>query len=257
MIYQQKTTIFLVLFLMAFKSHAVSFDCAKASTLVEKTVCSDKELSDLDDLLMQSYKNAMSNATNKKALKAAQLAWLKTRNRCQDVGCLKKAYGERTKQLNTSVVHNDIPKNVVPGRCHMNSCWWWKVENTENIQAENKGRLVKVHVKTTSADYSDAEVEKNGYPDFPLPQAQWDNTTEVFLFCSKKLPTYIEYHQDSGQFTGTVPFDQSGATSGATEGIGNLYLYVCNSGKQPVFEMSAELEFSEMILKKPTDIYNY
>ena len=39
------------LFLLPLTGYATSFDCTKASTLVEKAICSEKELSELDDLL--------------------------------------------------------------------------------------------------------------------------------------------------------------------------------------------------------------
>jgi uncharacterized protein len=45
--------------LFASWAHAAGFDCTKASTLVEKAICSDSELSKLDDLLMISYKEAL------------------------------------------------------------------------------------------------------------------------------------------------------------------------------------------------------
>jgi len=253
----QKTSIFLALSLFAFKSHAVSFNCEQASTLVEKAICPERELSGLDDLLMQSYQQAAANSSDKKTLKTTQLAWLKMRNQCQDVDCLKKAYEKRIASLDANLAHDQKGSNIVLGRCHMNSCWWWKVEKTETIRAERKDKLVKAYVKTTSADYSETEVERDGYPGLPPAQAQWGGAAEVFLFCSKKLPTYIEYNQDNGQFTGTVPFDPSGATSGATEGIGNLYLYVCHSDKKPVFEIDPKLELSEIVLKNPKDIFNF
>jgi hypothetical protein len=81
------------------------------------------------------------------------------------------------------------------------------------------------------------------------------NVSEAFIFCSPKLPAYIEYNKETKKFTGTIPFNQDGSTSGATEGIGNLYSYVC--GKQSIFEISPELKFSEIVIEKPTDIFKY
>ncbi|MCX7091980.1 MAG: lysozyme inhibitor LprI family protein [Methylobacter sp.] len=250
-------TISVGILLFTLESHAAGFNCAKASTFVEKTICSEKQLSDLDDLLAQTYKKAASNVTDKKTLKSEQLVWLKNRNQCKDTDCLKDVYEERIKELDLPIAQKTASKNVVQGRCHMNSCWWWKIEKQETIQSESKGELVKVYVSTTTIDYSDSEIDSKGYPDFPPEKSQWEDKSEAFVFCSKKLPAYIAYDEEIKKFTGTVPFDQDGASAGATEGIGNLYSYICNKGKEPKFEISSELEFSEITLETPKDIFKY
>ncbi len=239
--------IVIVFFIFAFtsESHATSFDCAKASTLVEKAICSDSQISNLDDLLMQTYKKAMSNSADKKSLKNDQLTWLKNRNKCTDSDCIKNAYEERIKELATLSPQNKKLKDIVLGRCHMDSCWWWKVEKTENIQSESKGELIKVSVRTTTVEYSSSEVDKNGYPDFPPKKSHWEKVSEAFVFCSTTLPAYIEYDKDKKIFIGTL----FGATSGATEGIENLYSHICNS------EIKSNAESSEINLEKPTDIF--
>lgn len=85
-------------------SHGASFNCAKANTWTEKTICSDKQLSDLDELLMASYKKASSNASNETDLKTAQRKWLKNvRNECKEIACLKQAYTSRIAELNNAV----------------------------------------------------------------------------------------------------------------------------------------------------------
>jgi len=77
-----------------------SFDCAKASTAIEKMICSDAELSDLDGRLAQGYRSALERAASPDAAKAAQRAWLTAeRNRCADVACLKAAYRRRIEAL--------------------------------------------------------------------------------------------------------------------------------------------------------------
>lgn len=81
-------------------AHAASFDCAKAATSIEKTICSDDKISDLDSQLMWAYKKSMSTAVNADALKLEQRAWLATvRNKCQDAACLRHAYADRIVQL--------------------------------------------------------------------------------------------------------------------------------------------------------------
>jgi len=78
---------------------AASFDCAKASTKVEKMICKDAELSKLDDELGKDYSEARTKASDPETLKKQQRAWLKMRNSCADTQCLKGKYSERIKVL--------------------------------------------------------------------------------------------------------------------------------------------------------------
>jgi uncharacterized protein len=69
------------------------FDCKKASTSIEKMICSDDDLSRLDKDLMLVYKEKLSQLKYKKEYRKSQAEWLKTkRNICIDISCLKKAY---------------------------------------------------------------------------------------------------------------------------------------------------------------------
>lgn len=58
--------IFISLIFLTSISYAASFDCNKASTFIEKAICSESELSKLDDLLGKSYKKALIETANKK-----------------------------------------------------------------------------------------------------------------------------------------------------------------------------------------------
>lgn len=80
---------------------AASFDCAKAATHVEKAICANPELSQLDIDLHSYYLAATSELEESKAcLKTDQLQWLKTvRNICKDNACLKTAYLNRLSEL--------------------------------------------------------------------------------------------------------------------------------------------------------------
>jgi uncharacterized protein len=78
---------------------AATFDCAKALTLVEKAICSDKELSAMDDQLGRLYQAALTSATDGAALKTAQKAWLALRDQCRDAACLNKTYADRIAAL--------------------------------------------------------------------------------------------------------------------------------------------------------------
>lgn len=96
-----KNYIALMLFASATSlAHSASFDCTVAATAIEKTICSDSRLSDLDTELNQSYKKLLSTSTNPDFLKSDQREWLATvRNKCQDTACLGQAYTDRIARL--------------------------------------------------------------------------------------------------------------------------------------------------------------
>ena len=86
------------LLLLSLNANAVSFDCNKASTAVEKEICSDPLLGKLDDALAQNYKYMQAANIGdgaKKDLKATQKTWLAVRNKCTNKACLVDAYRQR------------------------------------------------------------------------------------------------------------------------------------------------------------------
>lgn len=62
---------------------AASFECEKAKTWVEKLICEDENLADLDRKMSASYKELISflSAQDKTEVKKNQIEWLKTRDR--------------------------------------------------------------------------------------------------------------------------------------------------------------------------------
>jgi uncharacterized protein len=79
--------------------HAASFDCAKTISFVEKTVCSDAQLSKLDDALGAAFRAASANADVGTQLTRDQRRWLGIRNACRDRTCIKSAYEARIVEL--------------------------------------------------------------------------------------------------------------------------------------------------------------
>jgi uncharacterized protein len=77
-----------------------SFDCSKARTGVEKTICADKALSSLDEELAKTYESVISSSDNADMVKREQKEWLRSvRDKCRDEACLKDAYANRLAQL--------------------------------------------------------------------------------------------------------------------------------------------------------------
>jgi uncharacterized protein YecT (DUF1311 family) len=84
-----------------------SYDCAKASTAIERRICSDWELSELDFDLSRLYlriRDGFINAIAHEQLISMQRDWLKTRDtectKAADLrSCLLTKYRERTQEL--------------------------------------------------------------------------------------------------------------------------------------------------------------
>lgn len=86
---------------------AASFDCAKATTLVEKAICTDKALNRLDEVLSENFKRMSAAKIGEGALanlRSSQRSWLAVRNQCADVNCIGKRYRERI-----DVICSDYP----------------------------------------------------------------------------------------------------------------------------------------------------
>ncbi|MDR0665977.1 MAG: ankyrin repeat domain-containing protein [Campylobacteraceae bacterium] len=83
------------------KITGASFDCAKASSKVEKLICSDEKLSELDLETAYLFKRAFTDMIDQSriALKNLQNSWLKTRNICKDKKCIEEAYEKRILEL--------------------------------------------------------------------------------------------------------------------------------------------------------------
>ncbi len=90
-----------VLTMASMAAHAAGFDCTKAASPTEKAICADPGLSSLDGQLATAWKKALAKGGDTAALKAAQLQWLKQRDRCgNDVLCVGDRYRERLASLN-------------------------------------------------------------------------------------------------------------------------------------------------------------
>lgn len=78
-------------------ANAASFDCNKAATWVEKTICSNADLSVLDEKMANKYKDDVASSDgNEPYVKAMQKQWLQyQRNTCATAECLIREHKER------------------------------------------------------------------------------------------------------------------------------------------------------------------
>ncbi|WP_157649967.1 lysozyme inhibitor LprI family protein [Burkholderia ubonensis] len=97
-----KTTAIAVL-LLAISTAAFAdgpaFNCAKASSNVEKMICGDSALSGADSVNADLYKEVLRTSDNPNQVKQEQRQWLKVRNACRSLDCLAKAYSDRYNAL--------------------------------------------------------------------------------------------------------------------------------------------------------------
>ena len=88
-----------------------SFDCAKASNAIERTICKTPELAKVDREMASLYAALLGrlNGAAKENLEKNQLSWIVSRNRSCGASepdaasyCLKKRYEERIADLKAS-----------------------------------------------------------------------------------------------------------------------------------------------------------
>jgi uncharacterized protein YecT (DUF1311 family) len=80
-------------------ARAASFDCAKASTTVEKTICADSALSNADDRLADAFSSVMDATLRPNSLRSEQIKWLSARDKLTDAPALLKSYQSRIDEL--------------------------------------------------------------------------------------------------------------------------------------------------------------
>lgn len=86
--------------MLSFAAQAASFDCTKATSKVEKLICSHSELTKLDEDMGRVYGEVRKKTPDEMLLNRQQREWLKWRNRCQDAVCLDERYRQRIVALN-------------------------------------------------------------------------------------------------------------------------------------------------------------
>ncbi|CAG9183225.1 lysozyme inhibitor LprI family protein [Cupriavidus pinatubonensis] len=76
-----------------------SFDCQKASSKIEKLICSSPDTAAADKRLGSVYRTTAAKSGDPAGLKQQQRDWLKERNACDDAACLLKTTEARIQAL--------------------------------------------------------------------------------------------------------------------------------------------------------------
>lgn len=192
----QISTFLLGFFSLYSLNHAASFDCGKAKTVIEKSICADAKLSSLDDNLSNHYSQLRSKLSDnaKQKLRDHQSDWIRSlssicsatpsnKDSKQITTCLSSAYTSRIEQLqkfnqgihgitkyptlgkNKSISYELLDQNTAAAQ--------WVNNTVEKIVATSDlGEQDLLNVKLTALGRSmvliTANVEFNGgaHPDF-------------------------------------------------------------------------------------------
>jgi uncharacterized protein YecT (DUF1311 family) len=104
---------------LASSAPAASFDCMQASKPVEQAICASARLSTLDERLSTSYKSALakaSGAAEKRAIRAAQAGWLRSRDACgANELCIEVMYRTRLVMLGNELSSKGHGQDVASG----------------------------------------------------------------------------------------------------------------------------------------------
>lgn len=81
-------------------SNVYGFDCRRATSSTEATICRNPTLNALDNELGSAYKRVLALAADPGDLMVQEQTWLDdVRDQCQDIACLTKAYTDRLREL--------------------------------------------------------------------------------------------------------------------------------------------------------------
>jgi uncharacterized protein len=165
-------SVLLLLCLTAASAHAASFNCVKAAAKVEKLICSDAALSKLDEELSAAYKTALQDEKQAGSVRQAQKQWVKERNSCSDVACVKRAYETRlslVKQLTSVPLASSVSADKTGQTRGSASTALGTACNEEdrsgksNIQAQDIAGLYRESVEGSPAYVGRPEERRSGY----------------------------------------------------------------------------------------------
>lgn len=101
--------LFLILiFIYVSSANAASFDCKNAKAEIEIKICSDIEISALDEILYSHYTIAKNVMPSFEKLKNLQIDWLKARNMCQSNDCISKQYDNQIDKISYKIQDSEV-----------------------------------------------------------------------------------------------------------------------------------------------------
>lgn len=200
------------------QSFNASFDCARAASEAEKTICGTRELANADVEMALIYKSVLSGlpAVEKDRLKHEQLDWLRARNKCgsakNGIDCIKHLYSKRIEALNKRKEALDespalYTKDFIsPDKsCHL----LYK-------GPESSGEGVFYDVTAGGK-----EAVHKGYVRIG-PMVNWMSNSIAELFVSEGSPAYHSYYYDCREHRTSPSYFQSIAFDPKTKVVATL-----------------------------------
>jgi uncharacterized protein len=112
--YVPLTVVFLGLaFNPTLRAWSASFDCSASGLAnVDRMICQDPQLSELDSKLGAAYASAKTSLPpgERSSLLATQRAWIAQRNKCSDASCLLDSYKTRIRELTANTEASTPPE---------------------------------------------------------------------------------------------------------------------------------------------------
>lgn len=196
---------------------AASFNCDGALTAVEEMICSDQNLSQLDEVLASTYKWVDGVASGRDLLLRDQRQWLRfVRNHCADKDCLFSAYQKQIDKLETDWTNamtqkRSIPDPHKPFEGHWENCVLHKGERICSsyvlVQTElqicgewqdwatyriYEGEMIAVVKSRTSAGLAGVcgslgSRAKSGCTENGRPDGAWNPKQSTMILCDGRL----------------------------------------------------------------------
>lgn len=140
-----------------------SFNCAKAETATEKSICSNDRLARLDRAIAAAFRQLKADmAVAEEMIAEEQTEFLKRRNACgADVPCLDRKMEARRQQLSLERGKSD-PREAFIGR-YRNKDGWMIVRRTLDEKYEILGQTVGQRGRWMCDIEGDISVAKNGH----------------------------------------------------------------------------------------------
>ena len=190
--------LFVLVLSLATMTQAHSFDCEKASSLVEKLICQNDTLMELDTKMNTLYRQLIGHPEDQ-SLVSDQRKWLKERNLLKSEKELIYFYASRVDELEELLLENEKDLYTFGKK-------FFETGKAEGAISTN-GRIVSV-------DLNNDGVEENVYSDEPLAMGffyiltpdgkeclELNKNEDIDYNCEKHMIRSFGYRWDFGNYT--------------------------------------------------------
>jgi uncharacterized protein len=229
----------------AHSADAASFNCRKASTNEEILICADELLSNLDAQMGEAYQRYRNKSSDRKQVLNDQRRWLDQRREClqrhnssyDQIECMRDSTIERIAELSGNRKSDSVDTTFAPaedkatmsnsvigqriiGRCHMDGCSWFQIDNRSIEGRSANGILYRIQGHEWSS------VHPNGSYEIPAPLTDEGNS-EWYAFCSLTNPSVV-FKDGQGWRGITISPSSPGVIYGYNESTYVRYYAACH-----------------------------